>query len=133
MFYKEILVFYKSKYQDMHIGRNVSRLRGYRGMKQGDMAKQLKMTQQNYSLIENSEHISDTVLKKIADVLDYDVEFIKQMPDAPYVYSNNQQGGNVVNYEFNPVDKIIQLYENLLAEERKKNANLESLLKKKGA
>lgn len=115
----------------MHIGRNISRLRSYRGLKQGDMAKRLKMTQQNYSLIENAEHVSDTVLKKVADVLDYDVEFIKQMPEVPYVYSNNQQGGNVVNYEFNPVDKIIKLYESLLASERQKVALLESLLKKK--
>ena len=115
----------------MHIGRNISRLRNYRGMKQDDMAKQLKMTQQNYSLIENSEHISDAVLKKVAAALDYDVEFIKQMPDAPYVYSNNQQGGNVVNYEFNPIDKIVQLYETMLAAERKKVAHLEAQLKER--
>lgn len=114
----------------MHIGRNISRLRGFRGMKQDDMAKRLKMTQQNYSLIENSEHISDTVLKKIANVLDYDIEFIKQMPDAPYVYSNNQQGGNVVNYEFNPIDKITELYEKLLASEREKVKLLEAIVKK---
>ncbi len=53
------------------------------------------------------------------------------MPDAPYVYSNNQQGGNVVNYEFNPVDKIIQLYEQLLAGERKKVELLDAQLKAK--
>lgn len=99
-------------------------------MKQDDMAKQLKMTQQNYSLIENSEHISDVVLKKIAEVLNYDAEFIKEMPEAPYVYSNNQQGGNVVNYNFNPVDKIIQLYEDLLASERQKVAMLEKTIEK---
>jgi len=97
-------------------------------MKQGDMAKQLKMTQQNYSRIENSEEVSDAVLAKIAGVLDYDVDFIRQMPDAPYVYSNNQQGGNVVNYEFNPLDKIVQLYEALLANERNRVAQLESQL-----
>ncbi len=115
----------------MHIGRNISRLRNYRGMKQDDMAQRLKMTQQNYSLIENSEHVSDAVLKKVAAALDYDVDFIKQMPEVPYVYSNNQQGGNVVNYEFNPIDKIIQLYESLLASEREKIKILESQLKKK--
>ncbi len=115
----------------MHIGKNVSRLRNFRGMKQDDMAKRLKMTQQNYSLIEKSEHITDAVLKKIADVLDYDVEFIKQMPDAPYVYSNNQQGGNVVNYEINPLNKIVELYEKLLAAEREKVKLLEAQLPKK--
>lgn len=115
----------------MHIGRNVARLRSFRGLKQGDMAKQLKMTQQNYSLIENSEKITDELLSRISKVLDYDVEFIKQMPDAPYVYSNNQQGGNVVNYQINPLEKIVELYENLLAIERKKVAQLEAQLKRK--
>ena len=114
----------------MHVGRNVSRLRSFKGIKQSDMAKQLRMTQQNYSLIENSEHISDAVLRKIASVLDYDVQFIKDMPDAPYVYSNNQQGGNVVNYEINPLNKIVELYESLLAIERDKNAKLEAELAK---
>ena len=114
----------------MHLGKNVSRLRSFRGIKQNDMAKQLKMTQQNYSLIENSEHISDGVLRKIADVLDYDVQFIKEMPDAPYVYSNNQQGGNVVNYEINPLNKIVELYEGLLAVEREKIAKLEAEIAK---
>jgi transcriptional regulator with XRE-family HTH domain len=115
----------------MHIRQNVSRLRNFRGIKQGDMAKRLKMTQQNYSLIENSENINDTVLEKIATELDYDVDFIKNFADAPYLYSNNQHGGQVinVNYEINPLEKIVALYEQLLDVERKKVALLEEKLR----
>lgn len=115
----------------MHIGRNISRLRSFRGLKQGDVAKQLRMTQQNYSLIEKSEHINDDLLKRIAEVLGYDMEFIREMPEVPYVYSNNQQGGNVVNYEINPVTKIVELYERMLKEERAKIVKLEKELTKK--
>lgn len=88
------------------------------------------MTQQNYSLIEKSEHISDDVLKRIAEILGYDVDFIREMPEAPYVYSNNQQGGNVVNYEINPVEKIVELYERMLKEERAKVAKFEKEIAK---
>lgn len=112
----------------MHIGRNISRLRSFKGLKQGDMAKRLKMTQQNYSLIEKSENITDDVLEKIAAILDYDMDFIKELSETPAVYSNNQQGGNVVNYQLSPVDKIIELYERLLQTERDKNKALEALL-----
>lgn len=109
----------------MHIGRNVNRLRSFRGIKQQDMAKRLKMSQQNYSLIENSPEIDEDLLKKIAEVLEYDTEFIKELPDTPHVYSNNQQGGNVINYNFNPIEKIVELYERLLESERKRNELLE--------
>jgi len=118
----------------MHIGHNISRLRNYRGIKQGDMAKRLKMTQQNYSLIEHAEDINEEVLKKIAKELDCDIELIKELSDAPYLHSNNQQGGQVinVNYEINPLEKIVLLYEQLLEAERKKNKLLEAQIKKMG-
>lgn len=111
----------------MHIGHNVARLRNYRGIKQDEMAKRLHMTQQNYSLIEKSSKINEDVLQKIAQELEYDVEFIQTMPDAPYVYSTHQTGGNVVNYNFNPIEKIVELYEALLKSEREKIELLEKI------
>lgn len=118
----------------MHVGRNISRLRSFRGIKQDDIAKRLKMTQQNYSLIENSEHINDEMLEKIAEILGYDTEYIKNMPEVPYVYSTNQSGGhvisgNIVNYDNNPVDKIIELYERMLSAEKEKSRQLEETIR----
>lgn len=115
----------------MHVGHNIARLRNYRGIKQEDMANRLHMSQQNYSLIEKAEKVKDDVLKKIATELEYDSEFIKVLPDAPYVYSSNQSGGNVINYEFNPIEKIIELYERLLQTEKEKNALQDEFLKAK--
>lgn len=111
----------------MHIGHNVARLRNYRGIKQEEMAKRLQMSQQNYSLIEKSTKINEDVLRRIANELEYDIEFIQSMPDVPYVYSAHQTGGNVVNYNFNPIEKIVELYEALLKSEREKIELLERL------
>lgn len=113
----------------MHIGRNISKLRNYRGMKQQDMASQLKMTQQNYSLIENAETVEDDVLRRISEILGYDPNFIKDLPETPHVYSTNQQGGTVINYDFSDSKKIIELYERILETERDRIRMLEDLIK----
>ena len=143
MFYVGILVFYKplshavvvayiwgkislENLRSMNIGRNVAKLRVYKGIKQADMAKRLKMTQQNYSLSENSESISDEVLDKIAAVLEFNSEFIRDLPELPNLFSNNLQVGNLAGTQFNPIDKIIELYERLLQSEREKIELLKS-------
>lgn len=135
------LVFYKSytcvlqekcnlqkKKKTMHLGRNIHKLRSYRGIKQQDIAKQLNMTQQNYSLIENSEKIDDNLLQRISDIIDMPVETIKNLDTE-----NNQSifnSGHItesVFYQNNPVEKIIALYERLL----KEKDEMIALLKKK--
>lgn len=113
----------------MHIGQNIHRLRRFRGLKQTDMATRLKMSQQNYSLIENSEKVDDDVLGRIAEILGYETEYIRDLPEMPHVYSTNQQGGNVIHYEFNPIEKIVELYERLLESEQEKVKFLEGLVK----
>lgn len=113
----------------MHIGRNIYRLRNYRGLKQQDIAKRLKMTQQNYSLIENSDTVDDELLNNIANILGYEADFIKHLPETPHVYSTHQQGGNVIYYDVSSTDKIVKLYEQVLETERKRIKMLEELLK----
>ena len=112
----------------MHIGRNINRLRSFRGIKQQDMAKRLKMSQQNYSLIENSEKIDDDLLSLIAGILDFPEDAIKELDN------NNSQSifnsGSITDsifYQNNPIEKIIELYERLLKE---KDEQLEMLRKK---
>ncbi|PQJ09760.1 transcriptional regulator [Flavipsychrobacter stenotrophus] len=101
----------------MHIGRNISRLRSFRGIKQLDVAKRLKMTQQNYSLIENAEEVDDNLLSRIAAIIDFPVEMIKDL-DNSKVQSIFNSGSitDSIFYQNNPVDKIIELYERLLKE-----------------
>lgn len=101
----------------MHIGRNISRLRSFRGIKQQDVAKRLKMTQQNYSLIENAEEVDDNLLASIAAIIDFPVEMIKDL-DNSKVQSIFNSGSitDSIFYQNNPVEKIIELYERLLKE-----------------
>lgn len=102
------------KEKAMHLGRNVSKLRELKGIKQEEFAKLLKITQQAVSKLENRQEIDDETIEKIAEKLGFTPDSIKEFnPDAT-VQSINQQGGNVIN--INPLDKIIELYERMLKE-----------------
>lgn len=132
-----------------HIGRNISRIREFRGMKQEALAIALGMSQQYVSTLEGSETIDDERLNKIADALGVSAETIKNFSDeGVFNYFNtfndadfsNSQGafGHHDQYTFNPIDKLIEaydenkkLYERLLESEKEKISYLEKLLKEK--
>jgi Helix-turn-helix. len=114
----------------MHIGRNVGKLRGFRGIKQQDMAKRLNMTQQNYSLIENSKEIDDDLLKRIAEIIEFDVEDIKQLQEnGTQSIFNSGSISDSIFYQNNPLEKIIELYERIIKEKDEQIENLKNLLK----
>lgn len=52
-----------------HIGRNISRIRELRQMKQEALAIALGMSQQTVSHMENSETIDEDKLQKVAEAL----------------------------------------------------------------
>lgn len=125
-----------------HIGRNISRIREFRGMKQEALAIALGMSQQYVSTLEGSENIDDERLSKIAEALGVSVEAIKSFSDEGVInyfntfndtdFSNSQGAfGHHDQYTFNPVDKIVELYERLVQAEKEKVEYLEKLLKEK--
>ncbi|WDF60033.1 helix-turn-helix transcriptional regulator [Flavobacterium sp. KACC 22758] len=125
-----------------HIGRKISRIRELRDMKQEALAEALGITQQSVSNIENSENIDEEKLKEVAKVLGVTVEAIKNFSEeAVFNYFNNfydnSTGGNGIfnsnnyNCTFNPLDKVVELYERLVQAEKDKNEYLEKLLKEK--
>ncbi len=117
----------------MHIGQNITRIRSFQGIKQTDMARRLKISQQAYSKIEQSPEIEDEFLDKIAAELSCTPEVLKQLGESPFMQNFNQNCGNVIGYQFNPIEKIVELYEALLKSEKEKNVLLERLLgKEKG-
>jgi len=111
----------------IHIGRKISRLRELRGMKQETLAEQLGISQQAVSKIEQSEHVEDTTLERIAKVLGITSNAIKHFNEEA-VFNNIQMNSDtatnntIVNYMFNPIDKIVELYDALLKSERDKIA-----------
>ena len=129
-----------------HIGRNISRIRELRGMKQEALAEAIGISQQTISSIETSEEVDTKKLVQIAKVLGVTVEAIENFSEeSVFNYFNtyydtkdsvinagNNSGENSNNYcTFNPLDKVVELYERLVQVEKEKNEYLEKLLKGK--
>lgn len=118
-----------------HIGRNISRIREMRDMKQEALAVAIGVSQQTISSIENSETVDEQKLQEIAKALGVTIEAIKNFnEDAAINYFNNfhdTSEGTFNNHcNFNPLDKVIELYERLVQVEKEKNGYLERLLEK---
>ncbi|GIQ58985.1 transcriptional regulator [Flavobacterium collinsii] len=121
-----------------HIGRNISRIRELRGMKQEALAIAIGVSQQSVSNIEGSEIVDDEKLAKIAEVLGVSAEAIKNFSDEAVLNiigntlnDNSVINGNAYNCNFNPLDKVVELYERLVLAEKEKVEYLEKLLKGK--
>ncbi|MEN0053569.1 MAG: helix-turn-helix transcriptional regulator [Mucilaginibacter sp.] len=124
--------------KNIHHGRNIKRFREMFGLKQEALAYQLgdDWSQKRVSLLEAKETIDDDILAQVATILKVPVEAIKNFDEEKAIYNiqNNYEGshnqGPLNNYgtiNFNPIDKLIELfeenkklYERLLASEREK-------------
>ncbi|NUY82749.1 helix-turn-helix transcriptional regulator [Flavobacterium sp. MAH-1] len=122
-----------------HIGRKISRIRELRGMKQEALAQALGVSQQTVSNMENSEDIDDVRLKDVAQALGVSVEGLRNFSEEAVFNiisntfnSNDNSTLNAVNLQpnFNPLDKVVELYERLVQAEKDKVAYLEKLLGK---
>ncbi|HKO76876.1 MAG TPA: helix-turn-helix transcriptional regulator [Flavobacterium sp.] len=119
-----------------HIGRNISRIREMRGMKQEALATAIGVSQQTVSNMENSESIEEDKLLEVAKALGVTSEAIKNFSEeAVFNYFSNfydSSTGQVYNNNctFNPLDKVVELYERLVQAEKDKVEYLEKLLKK---
>jgi transcriptional regulator with XRE-family HTH domain len=131
-----------------HIGRNISRIRELKGMKQEALATAIGVSQQSVSNIEASETIEEEKLTEVAKALGVTVEAIKNFSEEGVInyfnniYDNDFSHSNGAihsnNCSFNPLDKMMEvidenrkLYERLLQAEKDKIEYLEKLLKGK--
>ena len=118
--------------ETMHHGKNVKRLREILGVKQVTIALGLKISQQAMSKLEQKDQIEDEVLEKISKILQVTVDAIKNFNEeaAINVVSNTFNDSSFIGYKptFNPMDKIVNLYERLIMVEQEKNAQLEKYL-----
>jgi len=117
--------------QKIHEGRNVRRFREMLGLKQDALAYELgeDWTQKKISQLEQKETIDASILEQIAKALKVPVDAIRNFSEEQAIYNiqNNYEGSNasatnVGNYHctFNPIEKLVELYERLLASEREK-------------
>ncbi|MET7258690.1 helix-turn-helix domain-containing protein [Dyadobacter fermentans] len=116
-----------------HIGHKIGRIRELRGLKQESLAYELKVSQQTVSKIEQSENVEDQILEQIAKILGVTPEGIKNFSEEAVfniignTFSDNSSNNNNYLCTINPIEKIIQLYdekvallERLLQSEREK-------------
>ncbi|MFH6963371.1 helix-turn-helix domain-containing protein [Flavobacterium plurextorum] len=130
-----------------HIGRNISRIRELRDMKQEALAQALGTNQQTVSAMENSETIDDARLAEVAEALGVTTEGIKNYSDETILsiinntfnsHDTSTINGINVQPSFNPLDKVVELYqekeklyERLIQAEKDKVEYLEKLVKEK--
>lgn len=116
----------------VHEGKNVKRFREMLGMKQEGLAYELgdDWTQKKISLLEQKETIEPDILEQVAKVLKVTPEAIQKFNEEAAINviantfnSNDSSTLNAINYycSFNPIDKVVELYERLIASEREKN------------
>ncbi len=127
-----------------HIGRKISRIRELRGMKQEALAAELGISQQAVSKIEQSAEVESEALNRIASALGVTSSVIKSFDEekAINIFSNtyNDNSSILGTYNFNPLDKLmdvieenkklysekVELLERLLQAEKEKNELLKS-------
>jgi len=122
-----------------HIGRNISRIRELREMKQEALAQAIGVSQQTISTIENSETVDDEKLQQIAEALGVSAEAIKAFSEEGVINYfntfneavNNSNFGHGNTCNFNPLDKVVELYERLVQAEKDRNEDLAKQLSDK--
>ena len=128
----------------VHHGHNIRRTRIEQNIKQDALSQLVNMSQSNVSRYEGTRVIEDEILHRFAKALNVSFEYLKNQEEAAstVVFESNtvnNQGdysgaGTAMSYEntstnnFNPIEKITELYERLLKEKDEKYAALERRL-----
>ncbi|CAC9976123.1 helix-turn-helix domain-containing protein [Flavobacterium panici] len=134
--------------QKIHQGKNVKRFREMLNIKQEALAYDLgeDWNQKKISLLEQKDVIEDKLLKQISAILKIPVEAFQNFDEEQAINvisntftSNDTSTLNAVNPNctFNPIDKIVQLYdekialyERMLKEKDEMMVRLEKLINK---
>ncbi len=112
----------------VRIGPNIKFLRNLKGFKQETVAIELGISQAEYSLIENSDAVDDEIIFQIAKIFNVTAEVIKEFNENQAFYSiENKVDNTTINEQahgihqvFSPIEKVVELYERLLASEKEK-------------
>jgi len=115
--------------KNAHIGQNIKRIREIKGIKQETLAMELggEWNQSKVSVMEGRETIEEDLLKQVAQILNVTPEMIEKYDEKAVnnffsntfhdTSVNNGPLGYIYQCTFNPIDKVVELYERLLASE----------------
>ena len=119
----------------VHQGRSVKRIREILGVKQDQLAIDLGISQQSVSLLEGKEIIDPKMLEDVAKALHVSVEAIKNFDEEATIniisntFSDFKDNASAINSNchltFNPLEKVIELYERMLKEKDEQIAKLQ--------
>jgi transcriptional regulator with XRE-family HTH domain len=99
-------------------GANVRRWREWRNINQDVLAEQIGVSQATLSGYEKRDKLEQEILDKIAKALDIPVEAITELEQGTAInIINAHDNQSIVNYNptFNPIDKIVELYDEKIA------------------
>ncbi|WP_089692208.1 helix-turn-helix transcriptional regulator [Chryseobacterium culicis] len=126
----------------IHQGRNIKRFREMLGIKQEALAFELgdDWNQKKISLLEQKETVESDILAQVAHILKVPAEAIENFDEEQAVNIisntfNTHDYSNGVNvqptFTFNPLDKMVELYERMLLQQKEMIEKLERLIDKK--
>ncbi|HFK5554662.1 TPA: helix-turn-helix domain-containing protein [Elizabethkingia anophelis] len=129
----------------IHQGRNIKRFREMLGIKQDALAYELgeDWNQKKISLLEQKESVEKDILEQVAKILKLPIEAIENFDEEQAVnviantYSFQDFKDNAVasgfSYQpsFNPIDKMVDLYERMLQQQKEMIEKLERLIEGK--
>ncbi|MDV4012617.1 transcriptional regulator [Elizabethkingia anophelis] len=110
----------------IHQGRNIKRFREMLGIKQDALAYELgeDWNQKKISLLEQKESVEKDILEQVAKILKVPTEAIENFDEDSVIniISNTFNEGSIANATaeniqctFNPIDKIVVLYDEKIA------------------
>ncbi|MDQ8748508.1 helix-turn-helix transcriptional regulator [Elizabethkingia miricola] len=129
-------------HKKIHQGRNIKRFREMLGIKQEALAFELgdDWNQKKVSLLEQKETVEMNILAQVAKILKVPAEAIENFDEEQAVniisntasFDNCQQPAFFNNQPtFNPIDKMVELYERMLLQQKEMIDKLEQLIKEK--
>ncbi|HFK5581466.1 helix-turn-helix domain-containing protein [Elizabethkingia anophelis] len=128
----------------IHQGRNIKRFREMLGIKQDALAYELgeDWNQKKISLLEQKESVEKDILEQVAKILKVPTEAIENFDEDSAIniiantfhdsaVANTFTEGAQANFHctFNPLDKMVELYERMLQQQKEMIEKLERLIK----
>ncbi|KAA0126577.1 helix-turn-helix transcriptional regulator [Chryseobacterium sp. SN22] len=125
--------------QKVHQGRNVKRFREMLGIKQEALAFDLgeDWNQKKVSLLEQKDVVEEALLQKISEVMKIPIEAFQNFGEDQAINvisntftSNDTSTLNAINSNcnFNPLDKMVELYERIIQQQKDTIEKLEKMI-----
>ncbi|MHA7610095.1 helix-turn-helix domain-containing protein [Elizabethkingia meningoseptica] len=127
----------------IHQGRNIKRFREMLGIKQEALAFELgdDWNQKKISLLEQKDTVEKDILEQVAKILKVPTEAIENFDEESAIniiantfhdsaVANTFTDGAQANFNctFNPLDKMVELYERMLQQQKEMIEKLELLI-----